>query len=425
MSQETIPFTDTLEFQSQEEIRILFGCQDQYLRFIRERLGIQIVVRGEELRLSGAPEDVETAVLIFSELRSFIAKYGELLPSDVSRVVHRHCDQPAGQGLEATASQAGNGQTDRPSDAGPADPTAPGPAASAAAVAGSQSPDAVDPPPGSGTVSEAANRSSELESPVPRTVTEPGPRETGRGSPARSARNPEPNLGSIDLFEKARRVKPRTPGQARYIEAIRESDLVFCTGPAGCGKTYLAVAMALNALRKELVRKIVLVRPAVEAGEKLGFLPGDLLAKVNPYLRPLLDALADILSFEQVKRYMENDVIEIVPLAYMRGRTLNDTFIILDEAQNTTATQMKMFLTRMGEYSKIVVTGDPTQVDLPSHVRSGLTDASRRLAAISGVEAVDLSGQDIVRHQLVREIVRAYDTGLPSPASDSKGRKKS
>ena len=223
----------------------------------------------------------------------------------------------------------------------------------------------------------------------------------------------QPDLGRIDLFEKTRKVKPRTGGQARYVDAIRENDLVICIGPAGCGKTYLAVAMALNALRTELIRKIVLVRPAVEAGEKLGFLPGDLLAKVNPYLRPLLDALADIISFDQVKRYMENDIIEIVPLAYMRGRTLNDTFIILDEAQNTTSTQMKMFLTRMGENSRIVVTGDPTQDDLPDNVRSGLMDATRRLNGISGVEAVELSGQDIVRHRLVRDIVRAYDDSPP------------
>jgi len=213
----------------------------------------------------------------------------------------------------------------------------------------------------------------------------------------------------IDLFDRARRVRPRTPGQADYINAIRKHDLVFCTGPAGCGKTYLAVAMALNALRNEEHRKIVLVRPAVEAGERLGFLPGDMLAKVNPYLRPLLDALADMLDFDQVQRYMEHDVVEIVPLAFMRGRTLNDTFIILDEAQNTTVTQMKMFLTRMGEGSKIVVTGDETQIDLPSSVPSGLIDATRRLGKIPGVGTVALTGRDIVRHRLVKDIVTAYD----------------
>jgi len=214
---------------------------------------------------------------------------------------------------------------------------------------------------------------------------------------------------AIDLFEKAKKVQARTSGQQRYIDAIRKHDLVFCKGPAGCGKTYLAVAMAVNALRSEQVRRIVLVRPAVEAGEKLGFLPGDMLAKVNPFLRPLLDAMNDMLNFEQVRLYMENDVVEIVPLAFMRGRTLNDTFIILDEAQNTTVTQMKMFLTRMGEGSKIVVTGDATQTDLPDNVLSGFNDAMARLHGISGVTLVELSGEDIVRHRLVREIVKAYD----------------
>lgn len=214
---------------------------------------------------------------------------------------------------------------------------------------------------------------------------------------------------SIDLFEKAKRIQPKTPGQKTYVDAIRKHDLIFCKGPAGCGKTYLAVAMALNALRSEQVRRIVLVRPAVEAGEKLGFLPGDMMAKVNPFLRPLLDAMNDMLNFEQVRLYMENDVVEIVPLAFMRGRTLNDTFIILDEAQNTTMTQMKMFLTRMGEGSKIVVTGDATQSDLPKDILSGFDDAVRRLKRIEGVGNVELTGEDIVRHRLVREIVKAYD----------------
>ncbi|WP_437187200.1 PhoH family protein [Planctomicrobium sp. SH668] len=222
---------------------------------------------------------------------------------------------------------------------------------------------------------------------------------------------------AIDLFEKAKKVQARTPGQQRYIDAIRKHDLILCKGPAGCGKTYLAVAMAVNALRSEQVRRIVLVRPAVEAGEKLGFLPGDMLAKVNPFLRPLLDAMNDMLNFEQVRLYMENDVVEIVPLAFMRGRTLNDTFIILDEAQNTTVTQMKMFLTRMGEGSKIVVTGDATQTDLPENVPSGFNDAMNRLQGIEGVVQVELSGEDIVRHRLVREIVKAYDQGSIAGAS--------
>jgi phosphate starvation-inducible PhoH-like protein len=226
---------------------------------------------------------------------------------------------------------------------------------------------------------------------------------------ARSQEFLDPHSESIDVFHKARKVTPRSAGQKHYVQSIRENDLVFCWGPAGSGKTYLAVAMAVNALRQERVRKIVLVRPAVEAGEKLGFLPGDMLAKVNPYLRPLLDALGDILDFDQVQRYLDKDVIEIIPLAFMRGRTLNHTFMILDEAQNSTVTQMKMFLTRMGDNSKIVVTGDATQTDLPEHVESGLHDALHRLNGVPGIGMAELTGADIVRHPLVRRIVAAYD----------------
>ena len=199
------------------------------------------------------------------------------------------------------------------------------------------------------------------------------------------------------------------PAKRLTSQAILDYDLVFCTGPAGTGKTYLAVAMAVSALKQKQMRKIVLVRPAVEAGESLGFLPGDLQAKINPYLRPLLDALREMMDYDQVKRYTEQDVIEMIPLAYMRGRTLNEAFIILDEAQNTTVAQMKMFLTRMGMGSKIVVSGDTTQVDLPSHTRSGLIDAIGRLRGIDGFCEVKLTGADIVRHRLVQDIVRAYE----------------
>jgi len=208
-----------------------------------------------------------------------------------------------------------------------------------------------------------------------------------------------------------RTVHPRTRGQTDYVQAIREHALVFCTGPAGTGKTYLAVATAVEALRAQRMRKIVLVRPAVEAGESLGYLPGDLEAKINPYLRPLLDALREMMDFDQMRRYMDEDVIEVVPLAYMRGRTLNQAFIILDEAQNTTVSQMKMFLTRMGEGSQIVVSGDTSQTDLPSHTKSGLIDALARLRNIEGFAKVVLTGEDIVRHRLVQEIVRAYEEG--------------
>ncbi len=212
----------------------------------------------------------------------------------------------------------------------------------------------------------------------------------------------------VNLSHQHRKIKPRGQGQLIYVSAIRRSDLTLCRGPAGCGKTYLAVALAVEALKSRKIRKIVLVRPAVEAGESLGFLPGDLQAKLNPYLRPLLDALNEMLDYDQVKYLMEHDVIEVIPLAYMRGRTLNDAFIILDEAQNTTSAQMKMFLTRMGDRSKIVVSGDITQVDLPGGVTSGLRDAWLRLGGIEGVSFVTLEAKDIVRHRLVQEIVGRY-----------------
>src|SRR5262249_26950900 len=186
----------------------------------------------------------------------------------------------------------------------------------------------------------------------------------------------------------SRYVRPRTDGQGRYVRAMREHDLTLCVGPAGTGKTYLAVGMAVSWLRQAAVKKIVLVRPAVEAGERLGYLPGDMVAKVNPYLRPLYDALNDMMEPEQVKRYLENDIIEVCPLAYMRGRTLNSAAIILDEGQNTTVPQMKMFLTRMGAGSKIIVTGDVTQVDLPRQTRSGLIDAVHRLKNVERLAIV-------------------------------------
>jgi phosphate starvation-inducible PhoH-like protein len=210
-----------------------------------------------------------------------------------------------------------------------------------------------------------------------------------------------------------RSVRPRTDGQARYVRAMMENDLTLCIGPGGTGKTYLAVAVAVSQLRQAKIKRLVLVRPAVEAGERLGFLPGDMVAKVNPYLRPLFDALNDMMEPEQVKRYMENDIIEIVPLAYMRGRTLNQAVIILDEGQNTTVSQMKMFLTRMGTGSKIIVTGDVTQTDLPKQTKSGLTDAVQRLSDIERIAIVYLDEKDIVRHPLVQQVVRAYEEEKP------------
>jgi phosphate starvation-inducible PhoH-like protein len=211
----------------------------------------------------------------------------------------------------------------------------------------------------------------------------------------------------------SRYVRPRTDGQARYVKAMRENDLTICVGPAGSGKTWLAVGMAVSWLRAQAIKKIILVRPAVEAGERLGYLPGDLIAKINPYLRPLFDALNDMMEPEQVKRYMENDIIEICPLAYMRGRTLSHAAIILDEGQNTTVPQMKMFLTRMGSGSKIIVTGDVTQVDLPPKTRSGLTDAISRLRDVNGLAVVHLDEADIVRNPLVQRVLKAYEEDRP------------
>ena len=212
----------------------------------------------------------------------------------------------------------------------------------------------------------------------------------------------------IEVHRPDKQVQPRSAGQAAYVKAIREHDVVVCSGPAGSGKTFLAVAMAVSALRSEQVRKIVLVRPAVEAGESLGYLPGDLQAKINPYLRPLLDALREMMDYELLKRLTEQDVVEMIPLAYMRGRTLNNAFIILDEAQNTTVAQMKMFLTRLGVGSKMVISGDTTQIDLPPNRRSGLVDAMERLERVRGCGRVQLGGIDIVRHPLVQRIVEAY-----------------
>jgi len=212
----------------------------------------------------------------------------------------------------------------------------------------------------------------------------------------------------IEVYTKGGSIAPKTDGQRAYVDAIRRNDLVFCLGPAGTGKTYLAVAMAVAMLKQGRIKRIVLVRPAVEAGEKLGYLPGDMQAKVNPYLRPLFDAMHDMMSFDQIQRFMQNDIIEVIPLAFMRGRTLNNAAVLLDEAQNTTVAQMLMFLTRMGHHTKMIVTGDDSQIDLEPTQISGLVDAARRLRGIKGVAIVRLSDTDIVRHRLVQNIVNAY-----------------
>ena len=222
------------------------------------------------------------------------------------------------------------------------------------------------------------------------------------------------NLKSYDknaliVYSNKTIIEPFTKGQQRYIKKMNSCDLTFCTGPAGTGKTYLAVAVAVAMLKRKQIRKIVLARPAVEAGERLGFLPGDIQAKVNPYLRPLFDSLEDMMAFSQMKKFIEMDIIEVIPLAFMRGRTLNEAVVICDEAQNTSASQMLMFLTRLGRGSKMIITGDITQIDLEKGEKSGMIDACHTLKGVKGVGFVELHEEDIVRHSLVQNIVQAYD----------------
>jgi phosphate starvation-inducible PhoH-like protein len=306
--------TRTVTLDSREEAVILFGPRDQYLRLVRDTLGVKVVARGDTLQVEGGTDAVEQAERAFAQLRTVLRKNAKLTAEDVRAVL-----------------------------------------------------------------------------------------EVVRGGDARGGPT------ALTQTEGGKYLRPRTDGQGRYVQALKTHDVVICVGPAGTGKTFLAVGWAVTLLRSQQVKKIVLVRPAVEAGERLGFLPGDLVAKINPYLRPLFDALNDIMDVETVRRYMESDIIEILPLAYMRGRTLSNACIILDEGQNATVAQMKMFLTRMGLNSKIVVTGDPTQTDLPKTIKSGLADALQRLKDVEGLAIVHLDQVDIVRNPLVTRIVKAYE----------------
>jgi phosphate starvation-inducible PhoH-like protein len=313
----------TLTLDNRDEAVALFGSRDQFLRLLREALGVRIIARGDVVHIEGAEPQVDQADRIFQQLRQMLKQQGSLTGENVR------------------------------------------------------------------TVLAVVTQNDDRQSPQNLAVV------NGRSS-----------------------VRPRTDGQARYVHAMKENDVIFCIGPAGTGKTYLAVGMAVNQLRQGIAKKIVLVRPAVEAGERLGFLPGDIAAKINPYLRPLFDALNDMMEHEQVKRYMENDIIEIAPLAFMRGRTLNQAVIILDEGQNTTTPQMKMFLTRMGNGSKIIVTGDITQVDLPRQTRNGMIDAVHRLQGLERIDVIYLTEKDIVRHPLVQKIVLAYEEDKPRKRRD-------
>lgn len=357
----------TLKLTHHDEARALFGPRDENLRRLCAATGTQVVLRGDEIRILGSDEQIVRCRRTLQQWQTILQHADILSAADIAISL----DPDA----EGRAEMISFNPTPAEQDDGKLSSGMHGNGKSAHG--------------GQGNGREHSSMNSALSADM---VTS--------SRVLQDFRSGKDKVGQI---------QPKTEGQRRYMEAMRKRDLVFCEGPAGCGKTYLAVAMALEALRREQVRKIVLVRPAVEAGEKLGFLPGDMFAKVNPYLRPLLDAINDMLEFEQVRRYMSNDVIEIAPLAFMRGRTLNDTFIILDEGQNTTVTQMKMFLTRMGVNSRIVVTGDATQTDLAKGVHSGLLDGMKRLSRIDGVAIVQLNAQDIVRHRLVREIVAAYE----------------
>jgi phosphate starvation-inducible protein PhoH and related proteins len=308
----------SISLEGHAEELAVFGSRDQFLRQIRDAIGVKVLARHGEVRIEGDSDRIEKARRIFEGLRSLYRARKTISASEVTDLIN------------ATLHTAESDQS-----------------------------------------------------------------------------------ATIAIKDGNRAVRPRTEGQGRYLKALQENELVFCIGPAGTGKTYLAVAMAVSLLRSGRIKKIVLVRPAVEAGEHLGFLPGDLEAKINPYLRPLLDALHDLMEYEQIRRYMDNDLIEIAPLAYMRGRTLNDAVVILDEGQNATVPQMKMFLTRMGQNARIVVTGDITQVDLPIATRSGLADAVERLRDVSGAATVFLDRSDIVRHPLVQAIVDAYEASEP------------
>lgn len=315
-----MPASRSLTLDSREETVILFGTRDQFLRMIRDALGVRIVARGDVIQIDGTVEATEQAERVFQQLRLVLRKSGKLTAEDVRTVL-----------------------------------------------------------------------------------------EVIRGNDVRGGTT------SLAVTDTGKYMRPRTDGQGRYVQAMKTHDVVLCVGPAGTGKTYLAVGWAVSLLRSGAVKKIVLVRPAVEAGERLGFLPGDLVQKINPYLRPLFDSLNDIMEPDAVRRYMDNDIIEIVPLAYMRGRTLNGACIILDEGQNASTAQMKMFLTRMGHGSKVVVTGDMTQVDLPRTIKSGLADAVQRLRDVEGVSVVHLDEGDIVRNPIVAKIVAAYDDETQRP----------
>jgi phosphate starvation-inducible PhoH-like protein len=353
---------------------VLFGLGDRNLKLLRDTLGVDLTARGRKLRLAGEIAFVEKAASLLNRMMSLYRSGVEIGPDHLEQQLATNRD-PGTERSGAIASSRERGGFPPPSL----------PPKGRDGDSGSPGPDSSD-------NSEAPSEGS-------------------------SARETE------KLHRALIAACSRSPGQEAYMDAMVKNALVFCIGPAGTGKTFLAVRMAVHLLRAGDIRRIILCRPAVEAGEKLGFLPGDFQAKINPYLRPLYDALNDILEFDQVKRYMERQIIEIIPLAYMRGRTLNNALVILDEGQNTSVIQMKMFLTRMGMNSRIVVNGDITQVDLPKGQESGLVHAEKIVRNIEGVSWVRMGKADIVRHPLVRKIVAAYEVAGSNQAAGKKRRR--
>ncbi len=347
-----------LVFERAAVLPQLFGQFDRNLVMIENRLGVFITARGDRVRLEGPADGVSSAQAVLNELHRR-AEAGETIDAElVSAVI----------GMEARTVSS------QPASGSPPPPPPPPPPSSASASASASAP-----APASGTPVYAASA------------------------------EPSPGLGSIVIRTRKKTIAPRSATQAVYMQALAHDNIIFALGPAGTGKTYLAVAQAVNELIRGTVQRLILSRPAVEAGEHLGFLPGDMKDKVDPYLRPLYDALYDCLPAEQVERRIASGEIEVAPLAFMRGRTLADAFIILDEAQNTTIAQMKMFLTRFGMNSRMVVCGDPKQVDLPVPGKSGLADAVGRLGSIDAISVVRFGIADVVRHPIVGQIVEAYE----------------
>jgi len=363
----------TFFIENNNDASILYGNHDRYLRLIRNELEVNIIARNGTVKLEGPKDSVETAYDLFDHLSNIIKSTGKLHEKDVNNALQNRSENKSLDNdviLDSTVVKEDSAKEDEPF----------------------------------WDINDLPDKPNIL---------------NNKGKKFNSSKAGELHTNlideekaeklKIDVFFKGTLIKPLTQGQCRYVESIKENSVVFCTGPAGSGKTYLAVALALSALKNGIVEKIVLARPAVEAGERLGFLPGDIHAKINPYLRPLYDALGDMMDTAQVKKYIENDLIEILPLAFMRGRTLNNSFIILDEAQNSTTKQMKTFLTRLGLNSRIVVSGDVTQIDLPANEVSGLIDAQKKLRNIKNIGFVELKSIDVIRNKLIQAIVGAYE----------------